>query len=71
MKKQHLAIAGIGLVGCVGVLALIAGINILIGWLAFLIYREFRPESWPYIGLWWMVLICLVVSAVIGGGRSK
>ena len=71
MKSETLAIAGLGVAGCIGILALVAGLNILIRWLAFFAYREFRPETWPYIGLWWMVLICFVVSAVIGGGRSR
>jgi hypothetical protein len=54
--------------------ALGAGWVMLWGWVTFLTYRSFAPESWPSLGLWTatgIVLLAMILLRSIQGGVTK
>lgn len=54
-------IFGMGCLMVLAVLAAIAGLIFLDGWIGFMLYRAYHPASWPYIGLWeWFGISTLI-----------
>jgi hypothetical protein len=64
-------VAALALLATLFVIGLIAGISILEGWIAFLLYRELAPEDWITIGLWPMVGIAFLTNVVLNALRPK
>ena len=53
------------------VVGLYAGFTILLGWIGFLLYRHFAPETFPYIGLWAWVGITFLVNIFLRAFRVR
>ncbi len=53
------------------VIGLAFGWVLLWGWVAFLIYRSFAPETWPQLGLWTATGIVLLASILLGGAGGS